>query len=444
MHPALTTYDFLAPGKILFGWGRRTELASEAKQLARRALIVSGSRTLERSGVLGQMIDQLTQAGIDVRLVTTITREPLVADVDDFVAQLAKLNAGAGDCVIAIGGGSAIDLAKAGAALATNRHSATVKDFLEGVGSGLKISQMPLPLIALPTTAGTGTEATKNAVISSLDPPFKKSLRSELMLPRVVIVDPELTVSLPATTTAYTGMDAITQLLESAISRRAKPIPHALCIQGLGLAIPAIIEAVENGSSQWARTAMSHAALLSGLALANSGLGMAHGVAAALGVTAQVPHGLACAVMLPATLRTNRSAAEAQLAAIGATLFSAIQEADCSCLLRELLPRHAQAPSDAASVAERLSYVGESQFTIECIDAICERLRIPRTLAELGVTAEQLPALVKGARGNSMDGNPRDISDAELLGILTSLMPSPPTSPAGLAHADCASSQRGA
>ena len=426
MNPALTNYDFLAPGKILFGWGRRTELPAETKQLARRALIVSGSRTLERTGVLGQMLDQLTHAGIEARLVTTITREPLVSDVDDFVARLAQLNAGAGDCVIAIGGGSAIDLAKAGAALATNRQSSTVKDYLEGVGSGLKISQPPLPLIVLPTTAGTGTEATKNAVISSLDPPFKKSLRSELMMPRVVIVDPELTVSLPATTTAYTGMDAITQLIESAISRRAKPIPQALCLQGLELAIPALIEAVENGSSQWARTAMSQAALLSGMALANSGLGMAHGVAAALGVTAHVPHGLACAVMLPVTMRTNLSAAEAPLSMIGATLFSAIQNADSRCPLRDRLPT-SLAPSNAASVAERLSYVGESlrdssQFAIECIDSICERLQIPRTLAALGVTAEQLPALVKGARGNSMDGNPRDLSDAELLGILTSLM----------------------
>ena len=232
MNPSLTNYDFLAPRKIIFGWGRRIELAAETKQLARRALIVSGSRTLERSGMLGQMLDQLTQAGIEAQLVTTITREPLVADVDDFVARLRQLNAGAGDCLIAIGGGSAIDLAKAGAALATNRQSSTVKDYLECVGSGLKISLPPLPLIALPTTAGTGTEATKNAVISSLDPPFKKSLRSELMLPSVVIVDPELTVSLPATTTAYTGMDAITQLLESAISRRSKPIPHAMCMQG--------------------------------------------------------------------------------------------------------------------------------------------------------------------------------------------------------------------
>ena len=189
---------------------------------------------------------------------------------------------------------------------------------------------------------------------------------------------------------------------------------------------------------------MSHAALLSGLALANSGLGMAHGVAAALGVTAQVPHGLACAVMLPATLRTNFSAAEGQLAEIGTSLFSAIQNADSSCPLRGLLSM-SQAPSDAAlSVAELVRVplfaglrksddfrYGESaqalrdsaQFTIECIEAICERLRIPRSLAELGVSANQLPSLVKGSRGNSMDGNPRELGDAELLGILTSLMP---------------------
>src|SRR5262249_50269566 len=152
-------------------------------------------------------------------------------------------------------------------------------------------------------------EATKNAVISSIEPPFKKSLRSDLMVPRVVLVDPELSVSVPPAVTAQTGIDAITQLIESYISRRATPIPRAMAVQGLQLALPAIGEAFENGNSRPSREAMSHAALLSGMALANSGLGMAHGVAAALGVHCNVPHGLACAVMLPVALRVNREVA---------------------------------------------------------------------------------------------------------------------------------------
>src|SRR5262249_57137848 len=140
-----------------------------------------------------------------------------------------------------------------------------------------------LPVLAMPTTGGTGSEATKNAVISSFDPPFKKSLRSEQMVPRIVLVDPELAVSVPPQVTAWTGMDAITQLLESYISKRATTATQDIAWSGLGFAVPRIVEAFTSGTSRRAREALSQAALLSGLALANSGLGMAHGVAAARG-----------------------------------------------------------------------------------------------------------------------------------------------------------------
>src|SRR5690606_20888604 len=150
--------------------------------------------------------------------------------------------------------------------------------------------------------------------ISVDDPAVKKSLRSDGLIPQLVVVDPELTQSLPPSVTAHTGMDAITQCVESYISRRARPIPQSLALQGVSLALPAIVEAVEEGHSRAAREAMAHAALLSGMALANSGLGMAHGVAAALGVHCGVSHGLACAVMLPVAMRANRSVAEKQLA----------------------------------------------------------------------------------------------------------------------------------
>src|SRR5262249_46550516 len=153
---------------------------------------------------------------------------------------------------------------------ATNCEGASVADYLEGVGKGLKLSAPPLPTLALPTTAGTGSEATKNAVISSHAPAYKKSLRADAMVPRVVLLDPELTVSTPPHITAQTGMDAITQLIESFISCKTKPMTRALAIDGLRRALPAIREAVQNGSSQPAREAMAYAALLSGMALANS------------------------------------------------------------------------------------------------------------------------------------------------------------------------------
>ena len=217
--PSALRFDFLAP-RIVFGWGRRSEVGQLAHSLGKRAFVVSGSKSLESSGAIAQIETVLRKAGLTVVPLATIAHEPLVADVDAAVDRLLESAPAAGDLVVAVGGGSAIDLAKAAAALATNRHGHSVTDFLEGVGSGLKIEVPPLPVLAIPTTAGTGSEATKNAVISSTDPPFKKSLRSELMVPRIVLIDPELTVSLPPDVTASTGMDAITQLIESYLSRR--------------------------------------------------------------------------------------------------------------------------------------------------------------------------------------------------------------------------------
>ncbi len=275
-------YDFLAPPKIVFGWARRrTGRACAAVWPC--AAIVWGSRTLAESEIAAEIFQTLADAGVAASSITTISREPEPRDVDAVAVRL-----GAGDeplVILAIGGGSAIDLAKAAAAMATN-GPAPVIDFLEGVGAGRTISRTPLPVVAVPTTAGTGSEATKNAVLSSYDPPFKKSLRSELMIPRAVLVDPELTISLPPATTAHGGLDAVTQLIESFISRRARPIPRALAIDGLRLAVPALPEAIRRPHDRQPREAMAQAALLSGLALANSGLGLAHGVAAALGGTA--------------------------------------------------------------------------------------------------------------------------------------------------------------
>jgi alcohol dehydrogenase class IV len=391
--PALN-YEFFAPPQIVFGWGRRSEIARLARPLGRRALLVTGSRQLESHGLIDELEARLAAESISPVRLGTISHEPLVEDVDRFTESLLHHNAPHdGDFLLAIGGGSAIDLAKAVAAMATNRNSPTVRDYLEGVGSGLKLEQPPLPLLAMPTTAGTGSEATKNAVISHKTPPFKKSLRSDLLVPRAVLVDPELAASLPAQTTAYTGMDAITQLIESYISCRAKPIPQALCAQGLPLAMNSIVEAVHDGGSRRAREAMAHAALLSGMALANSGLGMAHGVAAALGVICGVPHGLACAVMLPATLRTNRIVSLGDLAT---------------------LARHASgnAIGDDAAAADWL---------IEQVESICTQIGIPRTLSEIGVERQHVPALVAASRGNSMSGNPQPISDERLQAVLEAM-----------------------
>lgn len=387
-------YDFLAPPRIVFGWGRRAEVGRHARQFGRRAFVVVGSRTLEATGAMDDIRSLLRAEGLDVVDAASISREPLVEDVDRAVALLRACGAGSGDVVVAVGGGSAIDLAKAAAALAVSRQSASVVDYLEGVGRGLQLVEPPLPLLALPTTAGAGSEATKNAVISSPDPPFKKSLRDERMIPRVALVDPELTVGLPAETTAWTGMDAITQSIESYVTRRARPIPQALALGGLRLAVPALPVAVSDGRARAAREAMSHAALLSGMALANSGLGLAHGVAAALGVHCGLPHGLACAVMLPAAMRVNRPVRQAEFAALAPGLTG-----------REW-------PSESAA----------ADAAVEAVDSLCRRLQVPQRLSGLGVRREQVPDLVRGSRGNSMNGNPREVSDDELACLLEDML----------------------
>jgi len=260
----------------------------------------------------------------------------------------------------------------------------------------LKLEVQPLPVLAMPATAGTGAEATKNAVISCYDPPFKKSLRDQRLLPRIALLDPELTVSVPAAVTAASGMDAITQLIESYLSKKAQPIPLALAIQGLQMALPSIVEAVEHGDRRGPREKMAHAALLSGMALANSGLGMAHGVAAALGVHCRTPHGVACALMLPVALKVNRQVCLPELA---------------------VLSRRLMAPdvwlSDDKAAADSLIYR---------IERLCDRVKVPRRLSQVGAVAGQIPSLVRSSRGASMSGNPRDLSDDELTRILEEIL----------------------
>jgi alcohol dehydrogenase class IV len=388
-------YDFIAPRQIVFGWGRRRSVGSLAQTLGKRALVVCGSRTLRARGVVAEIFDLLRQASVEPVDLETLDREPEVADVDRVAGSLREREAGPGDFLLAIGGGSAIDLAKAAAAMAVNRESHTVRDYLENVGRDLQLVNEPLPVMAMPTTAGTGAEATRNAVISSHDPPFKKSLRDTRIMPRIALVDPELCTSAAPQITAAGGMDAVTQLIESYISRKARPIPRALSLEGLPLAIGAIAEAVENGASRPARTAMSHAALLSGMALANSGLGMAHGVAAALGIHCRAPHGMACAVMLPVALRINFPVCQAELAELARSV----------------------SPNTRLKSPKRLV-----ERFIDDIELLCDRVRVPRRLSALGVTSAQLPEIVKSSRGSSMSGNPRDLSDAELTEALEGIL----------------------
>jgi alcohol dehydrogenase class IV len=387
-------YELQLPRRIVFGWGRRRELGPLSRSLGRRALLVSGARSLNESGFLDELKQSLAESGVALAPIATAAGEPQLADVDQAAEVMRAAGASDGDFCLAIGGGSAIDLAKAAVALACCSQRASVKDYLEGVGRGLKITGPALPILAMPTTAGTGAEATKNAVISSYQPPFKKSLRGEQLLPHTVLVDPQLQITLPSSITAACGMDAITQLIESYLSRRATPLTQALALTGLEQAAEALSAAVTDGGNRPARERMAHAALVSGMALANSGLGFAHGVAAALGVHCRVSHGLACAVMLPAAMQVNRAVCEPELARLG-----------------ELLTGRSFSSSAAAATA-----------AIDAIEGLNREIGIPATLSQIGVTRQQIPLLVRDSRGNSMSGNPRQMSDEEITEVLEAVL----------------------
>jgi len=388
-------YDYLSPRKIAFGWGRRSEAGALGKTLGRRVFLIRGMPDAIAGPVIDELRASMKAADVDIALVHELHNEPEVDDVDRLAELLRKNGAGEGDFLLGIGGGAIIDLAKAASAMATNRESETVKDYLENVGRDLHVINPPLPVMAMPTTAGAGTEATKNAVISSYDPPFKKSLRNEQLVPRIALVDPELTVTTPPEVTAASGMDAITQLIESYISLKAQPIPQALAISGLKMAVPAIAEAVADGSSRSARERMSHASMLSGMCLANAGLGFAHGVAPALGIHCRVRHGVACALMLPTALKVNADACRSELAMLSHAVFG----------------------------RSRTTTAKDSVKTfIREIENLCDKVGTPRKLSQVGVKAEQLPAIVGSSRGSSMSGNPVQVSDEELMKLLEKIL----------------------
>lgn len=382
--------DLTLPHKIIFGAGKCREAGGIARSLGLRAVLITGSKTLEKLGIVQQIITDLEHAGVSILTTESISHEPETRDVDGLVKRLR----GAilpGDFVLGFGGGSAIDLAKAVAALLPQEEDAPVIDYLEGVGRGLKLKRSPLPVLAIPTTAGTGAEATKNAVIASYDPPFKKSLRHDRMMPQTVLVDPELTLHCPQKVTAESGLDALTQLLESYVTRKHQPFTDALIEQCLPGTMTALETLLTKPNDLEARCAAAYGALLSGMALANSGLGMAHGMAPALGTHCRVSHGAACALLLPITLRTNAEVC-----------------ADRYAKLSRLLFGFDSAVSDTVA-AERL---------IDRIERLCRGFGLPMCLSDYGIESALIPAIVRDSKGNSMSGNPKELSESEIETIL--------------------------
>jgi alcohol dehydrogenase class IV len=380
-------FEFATATRIVFGAGKLAEAPETLRALgARKVLLVTG-RNPARTEPLREGLGRL---GIPT-VTFSVEGEPTVELAREGTATASAQGC---DAVVACGGGSALDAGKAIAALAANGGDPL--DYLEVVGRGQALTKPSLPLVAIPTTAGTGSEVTRNAVLGVPDAQVKASLRSPLMLPRVALVDPELLSGAPAAVLASSGLDALSQLLEPFLSSRANPLTDALAREGLRRSARSLRRAVLQGADAEAREDLALASLFGGLCLANAGLGAVHGFAAPVGGMFEAPHGAVCAALLPATLEVNLRALRAR-----APEHPALPRFD---EVAALLTGRAEARAE-----EGLAWVRE----------LCQALRVPG-LEHYGLKEADVPRLVSRAKvASSMKANPLALTDEELTEIAT-------------------------
>ncbi len=376
-------FEVATAARILFGAGTAGEVSGAAGRMGRRILLVTGRDRERARRVCG-----------DAAAVFAVAGEPTVGVVREGVG---VARGEACDVVVAIGGGSAIDAGKAIAALAAN--SGEPLDYLEVVGRGQILSRPSLPFIAVPTTAGAGSEVTRNAVLGSPEHGVKASLRSPYLLPRLAVVDPELAYGLPPAVTAATGLDALTQLIEPYVSARANAFTDMICREGIPRGARSLARAWRDGRDAEARAAMAMASLLGGMALANAGLGAVHGFAAPVGGEFPAPHGAVCAALLPHVMAANIRALRSR-------------------------PAESAALERYGSVAKLVT--GDSTARPEngaaWVARLREELEIP-PLRTYGIGPEHVPGLVSKARqASSMKGNPIALTEEELGEILSNAL----------------------
>ena len=390
-------FEFATATQIIFGAGRLREIGPLAKAFGYRALVVTGSDA-GRAKPLQSLLDS---SGVSSSTFS-VAGEPTVRLL---LRGVQSAKADPPDLVISFGGGSAIDAGKAIAALMTN--DGDLFDYLEVIGRGKPLTKPPLPFIAIPTTAGAGAEVTRNAVLSSPEHRVKVSLRSPLMLPRIALVDPELTYDLPAVITASTGLDALTQLIEPFVSSKANPLTDSLCVEGMRRVARSLkpafdhsLQAADGNTSvserfKAAREDMALAASFGGLALSNAGLGAVHGFAAPIGGMFPAPHGAVCAALLPHVMEANLRALRER-----ASTSESLRRYDEAA---RLLTSNANATADDGVAWAR---------------ALRDELGI-RPLGDYGVTDSDLPALVENAaKASSMKANPIALTTEEMRSIL--------------------------
>jgi len=378
-------FEFATAGRIISGAGTIKQVGAIVKSFGRRALVVTG-RNPQRAE---KLLANLSTNGIGAATFP-VAGEPEIATVEQGAAFAKKEHC---DFVIGIGGGSALDAAKAMAAMLTNDGS--LLDYLEIIGRGQELTRPSAPFIAIPTTAGTGSEVTRNAVLASPEHKVKISLRSPLMLAKMAVVDPELTYDLPPALTASTGLDALTQLIEPFVCNRANPMTDGLCAEGLRRAARSLRVAFGSGQNQPAREDMAVASLLGGLALANAGLGAVHGFAGPIGGSFPAPHGAICAALLPHVMGANLQALRQR--APGSEALRRYDE------VARLLTGNVQAAADDG---------------VTWVHKLVRDMQIPR-LGTYGIKSEHIAELGrKSTQASSMRANPITLTSEELVDTL--------------------------
>ena len=387
-------FAFRTANRILFGAERWREAPAIAARFGTRVLLVTGASSLERTGVLKGLEDGLTRVSSGWSR-WVVSREPDVALADEGAQLCREAHC---DVILAVGGGSVIDAAKAVAALVANGGHAL--EYLEDVPGGGRrtIERTPLPLVCVPTTAGSGSEVTLNSVLRVPEHRVKRSMRSDLLVPRAAVVDPTLTAGAPRDVAAAAGLDALTHLIEAYTSLGRQPITDALALRGLRAALPALWALAEGRATAETRESLSLASLLGGMVLANAGLGAAHGLVAPLGGRCAVPHGAGCARLLSATMQANVAALQGRA-----------PENPALARYQEIAEIVAGATGAAV------------EHAVELLDRLRRALGIP-ALGDYGVSPDDLPSIVGLSRGGSMKYNPITLTDEELMSILLSAM----------------------
>jgi alcohol dehydrogenase class IV len=379
-------FEFATATRILYGEGTTSQLGEIAASMGKSALFVTNLPEARTTPIIAS----ISRWGVHV-VPFIVSGEPTVTLVAN---GLELSNKNRCDLIIGIGGGSAIDTGKAIAVLTTNHG--VIYDYLEVVGKGIPISIQPIPMVAIPTTAGTGAEVTRNAVIGVPEHRVKVSLRSPLMLPRLAIVDPELVSGLPSEITASTGLDALTQLIEPFVSVKANPLTDAICREGMMYIARSLCKAYETDDPV-ARQEMSLASLFGGLALANSGLGTVHGFASVLGGMFPIPHGVICARLLPYVMGANL------------------------CAIEERMPE-SPARSRYNEIAQILTGDKESNAIdgFAWVQRVCTQLRVS-PLSNYNISPDDIEDIIeKTGKASSTKANPIQLTPEELRGILES------------------------